>query len=93
MDTKINEMWNLAFKYKYCIVTWVNNVKQCITLEELKFILKLYEEYLKTNDLKLVEDSNKNIHAYIDDRLPTFLQTYSILQIEFKNEISEGKNG
>ena len=89
MDSKVKEMWDLAFKKKYCIVTWVTGTKQCITYEELKFILQLYEQYLKDNELKLVENSNSNLHAYVDDRLTKFLNKHSILEIEFRNDISE----
>lgn len=93
LDPKILQMWELAYTKKYCIVTWASGHKQCINPTELKGILSVYEMFLISNSLTQVEDSNSRIHANIDDRFTRFCNLHSILEIEFTNSDSEGKNG
>lgn len=84
-DIRINQMWECAYKYDYCIIEWVDGTKRAADFDQLKGFLKAYEYYLETEEPTTITGSNGRIYASIDDRLTRFMRRLNILSIDFTN--------
>lgn len=86
MDSRINEIWLCAYKFDYCILKYISGTFNVISAEELKALLKDYEQFLEKNNLTTVTGSNSQLTLGIDDRLSRFLSNRGIESIHFSNK-------
>lgn len=86
VDAKVSEIWKCAYKYDHCLLEFIGGRKKVISVEEVRYLLKQYEKWQRDNDLTVIEGTNSNLVASIDDRFPRFMCQCGMVSIQFVNE-------
>lgn len=87
-----HQMWLCALKHKHTILTAVTGAKQVLSMEEVKFFINSYEDWLEANNLKTVPGTNDLLNLSVDDRLTRFMWEQGIATIDFIEEIGGKKH-